>query len=244
MTKFTCLLVDDEPPALEVLNHYISNAPFLEVVKECHHAMAAFEFLQQHRVDLVFLDVQMPRLLGTELLRSLPHAPKVIFTTAYRDYAVEGFELGAIDYLLKPYSFDRFLRAVHKVLDLEQRNTQASTNFSTSTSDRFLYVRADRKMVKVMVDEIRYIESLKDYIRIFVKDRQIITKQTISALEEMLPENEFVRIHRSFIIALKQVDSYNHHSVFINKTELPLGPLYKQDIMKRLSGGSARGPEA
>src|SRR6187401_1548989 len=174
MNKFSCLLVDDEPPALEILNHYISETPLLEVVKECHHAMAAFEFLQQHRVDLIFLDVQMPRLLGTELLRSLPHAPKVIFTTAYRDYAVEGFELGAVDYLLKPYSFDRFLRAVHKVLDLEQRNHQP-TNISASTSDRFLYVRADRKMVKVMVDDIRYIESLKDYIRILVKDHQIIT---------------------------------------------------------------------
>lgn len=243
MNKYSCLLVDDEPPALEVLNHYIRETPLLEVVKECHHAMAAFEFLQQHRVDLIFLDVQMPRLLGTELLRSLPNAPKVIFTTAYRDYAVEGFELGAVDYLLKPYSFDRFLRAVHKVLDLEQRNPPPVTSHSNS-SDRFLYVRSDRKMVKVMVDDIRYIESLKDYVRIFVKDQQIITKQTISALEEMLPENEFARIHRSFIISLKKVDSYSHHSVFISKSELPLGPLYKQDIIKRLSRGSAIGPSA
>ena len=241
MNKFSCLLVDDEPPALEILNHYISETPVLQVVKECHHAMAAFEFLQQHHVDLIFLDVQMPRLLGTELLRSLPHAPKVIFTTAYRDYAVEGFELGAVDYLLKPYSFDRFLRAVHKVLDLEQRLAPA-VNASTNQSDRFLYVRADRKMVKVMVDEIRYIESLKDYVRIFVKDQQIITKQTITALEEMLPENEFMRIHRSFIVALKKVDSYDHHSVFVSKTELPVGPLYKQEIMKRLSRISTIGP--
>jgi len=193
---------------------------------------------------LIFLDVQMPRLLGTELLRSLPHAPKVIFTTAYRDYAVEGFELGAVDYLLKPYSFDRFLRAVHKVLDLEQRTPPPSTNFSASSTDRFLYVRADRKMVKVMIDDIRYIESLKDYVRIFVKDQQIITKQTITALEEMLPENEFVRIHRSFIVALRKVDSYNHHSVFVQKAELPVGPLYKQDIMKRLSKISSIGPAA
>ena len=240
MNKFSCLLVDDEPPALEILNHYISETPLLEVVKECHHAMAAFEFLQQHHVDLIFLDVQMPRLLGTELLRSLPHAPKVIFTTAYRDYAVEGFELGAVDYLLKPYSFDRFLRAVHKVLDLEQRTAPAATN--TNQSDRFLYVRADRKMVKVMVDEIRYIESLKDYVRIFVKDQQIITKQTITALEEMLPENDFMRIHRSFIVALKKVDSYDNHSVFVSKAELPVGPLYKQEIMKRLSRISSIGP--
>ncbi|HEX6891769.1 MAG TPA: LytTR family DNA-binding domain-containing protein [Chryseolinea sp.] len=235
MNKFSCLLVDDEPPALEILNHYISETPVLQVVKECHHAMAAFEFLQQHQVDLIFLDVQMPRLLGTELLRSLPHAPKVIFTTAYRDYAVEGFELGAVDYLLKPYSFDRFLRAVHKVLDLEQRIAPSPATILSKQTDRFLYVRADRKMVKVMVDEIRYIESLKDYVRIFVRDQQIITKQTITALEEMLPETEFMRIHRSFIVAVKKVDSYDHHSVFVSKTELPVGPLYKQEIMKRLS---------
>jgi DNA-binding LytR/AlgR family response regulator len=242
MNKFSCLLVDDEPPALEILNHYISETPLLEVVKECHHAMAAFEFLQQHHVDLIFLDVQMPRLLGTELLRSLPHAPKVIFTTAYRDYAVDGFELGAVDYLLKPYSFDRFLRAVHKVLDLEQRIAPTPSNVLTNQSERFLYVRADRKMVKVMVDEIRYIESLKDYVRIFVKDQQIITKQTITALEEMLPENEFMRIHRSFIVAVKKVDSYDHHAVFVNKAELPVGPLYKQEILKRLSRISTIGP--
>jgi DNA-binding LytR/AlgR family response regulator len=172
----------------------------------------------------------------------LPHAPKVIFTTAYRDYAVEGFELGAVDYLLKPYSFDRFLRAVHNVLDLEQRLAPLPANVSTNQSDRFLYVRADRKMVKVMVDEIRYIESLKDYVRIFVKDQQIITKQTITALEEMLPENEFMRIHRSFIVAVKKVDSYDHHSVFVSKTELPVGPLYRQEIMKRLSRISTIGP--
>jgi DNA-binding LytR/AlgR family response regulator len=244
MNKFTCLLVDDEPPALEILNHYISETPLLEVVKECHHAMAAFEFLQQHHVDLIFLDVQMPRLLGTELLRSLPHAPKVIFTTAYRDYAVEGFELGAVDYLLKPYSFDRFLRAVHKVLDLELRTPTAAANILSNSTDRFLYVRADRKMVKVMVNDIRYIEGLKDYVRIFVGNQQIITKQTITSLEEMLPENEFMRIHRSFIVALKKVDSYDHHSLFVNKTELPVGPLYKQEIMKRLSKISSIGPTA
>jgi DNA-binding LytR/AlgR family response regulator len=225
MNKFTCLLVDDEPPALEILNHYIRETPLLEVVKECHHALAAFEFLQQHHVDLIFLDVQMPRLLGTELLKSLPQPPKVIFTTAYRDYAVDGFELGAVDYLLKPYSFDRFLRAVHKVLDLEHRKEPVVKNPLGTQSERFLYVRADRKMVKVMVDEIQYVESLKDYVRILVKDHQIITKQTITALEEMLPENEFVRIHRSFIVSLRKIDSYNHHSVFLNKIELPVGPL-------------------
>ena len=239
MNKFRCLLVDDEPPALEILRTYVSGMPLLEIAGECSHGIAAFGFLQQHPVDLIFLDIQMPRLLGTELLKTLPHPPKVIFTTAHRDYAVEGFELGAVDYLLKPYSFDRFLRAVHKVLDMEQRLQSSNKEFILTQTDRFLYVRADRKMVKVMVDEIRYIESLKDYVRIFVKDQQIITKQTISALEEMLPERDFMRIHRSFIVSLKKIDSYSPHGVFLNKTELPIGPLYKQEIMKRLAGISS-----
>jgi len=241
MNKFRCLLVDDEPPALEILRTYITATPLLEIAGECSHAMAAFEFLQLHPVDLIFLDVQMPRLSGTDLLKSLPNPPKTIFTTAYRDYAVEGFELGAVDYLLKPYSFDRFLRAVHKVLDLEQRVQPVKESIVTQT-DRFLYVRSDRKMVKVMVDDIQYVESLKDYVRIFVNDQKIITKQTISALEEMLPANDFKRIHRSFIVALKKIDSYNHHAVFLRNTELPVGPLYKQEIMKRLSGITASGP--
>lgn len=241
MNTFRCLLVDDEPPALEILRTYVGNTPLLENAGECSHAIAAFEFLQKHSVDLIFLDIQMPRLLGTDLLKSLPNPPKIIFTTAYRDYAVEGFELGAIDYLLKPYSFDRFLRAVHKVLDLGLRDQAIIKESVHAQTDRFLYVRADRKMVKVMVDEIHYIESLKDYVRIVVKDQQIITKQTITALEEMLPEHEFVRIHRSFIVSLKKIDSYNHHAVFLNKIELPVGPLYKQEIMKRLAGISSPG---
>lgn len=235
MNKFRCLLVDDEPPAREILRTYIASTPLLEIAGECNHAVAAFEFLQLHRVDLIFLDVQMPRLLGTDFLKTIPNPPKVIFTTAYRDYAVEGFELGVVDFLLKPYSFDRFLRAVHKVLALELRSQTDAKDSMLTRTDRFLYVRADRKMVKVMVDDIQYIESLKDYVRIFVKDQQIITKQTITALEEMLPENDFVRVHRSFIVSVKKIDSYTHHAVFLGKTELPVGPLYKQEIMKRLS---------
>src|SRR5690348_3777646 len=147
-TKLKCLLVDDEPPALDILRTYVEAAPMLEIAGECHHAIAAFDFLQHHQVDLIFLDVNMPRLSGTEFLRALPNPPRVIFTTAHRDFAVEGFELGAVDYLLKPYSLDRFLRAVHRAIQPEQFNQ--STIAASSESERFLYVRADRKMVKIM----------------------------------------------------------------------------------------------
>lgn len=229
--QIRCLLVDDEPPALEILRTYIHTLPGLEIVGECHHAIAAFEFLQHHEADIIFLDIKMPQLLGTDLLKVIPHPPKVIFTTAHRDYAIEGFDLGAADYLLKPYSLDRFLKAVQRVLDRENPKGEPLL----PTSDRFLYIRADRKMVKVMVDEIRYVESMKDYIRIFLANGQVITKQTITAIEAMLPHDEFMRVHRSFIVARKKISAYNQNSIFIGKTELPLGPLYKQAVMKRLA---------
>lgn len=233
MNPFRCLLVDDEPPALDILRTYIHATPMLQVVGECHHALAAFDSLRQTPVDLIFLDIQMPQLLGTDFLKTLSHPPRIIFTTAFRDYAIDGFELGAIDYLLKPYSFERFLKAVHKVLELENKSVPAVRE-AAIPADKFLYVRADRKMVKVMINEVLYIESLKDYVRIFMPDHQVITKQTITSLEEMLPEDDFLRIHRSFIVPIKRIDSYNQHSVFIHKTELPVGPLYKNDLMKRL----------
>ena len=229
--KLRCLLVDDEPPALEVLRFYISNMPMLEIAGECNHAIAAFEFLQRHSVDILFLDIKMPQLSGTDFLKSLHHPPKVIFTTAHRDFAVEGFELGAVDYLLKPYSLERFLKAVQRVTNQEPKLLKEGLPANT---ERFLYVRSDRKMVKLLIDEILYIESLKDYLRIFLPGKQIITKQTITSIEEILPEDQFVRIHRSFIVSLKKIDSYNQHSVFIGKEELPIGPLYKITFLQKM----------
>lgn len=235
MNKLSCLLVDDEPPALEILRSYISSTPTLRVAGECNHAVAAFEFLQQHHVDLIFLDICLPQVSGTEFLKALTNPPKVIFTTAHRDFAVEGFELGAADYLLKPYSLERFWRAVQRVTSNE-RPVAVEKEKVVSESERFLYVRADRKMVKVMVDEILYIESLKDYVKIFLPGGQVITKQTITALEEMLPEDDFIRIHRSFIASRKKIASYTQTSAFIGKVELPVGPLYRQLFLQKIKG--------
>jgi DNA-binding LytR/AlgR family response regulator len=235
--KLKCLLVDDEPPALDVLRTYIASTPALEVVGECHHAMEAFDFLQHHEVDLIFLDIQMPQLQGTAFVRTLPNPPKVIFTTAHREYALEGFDLNAVDYLLKPIPFDRFLKAVHKALHTEQKPFTIKPDTSTVENERFLYFRADRKMVKVMMKEIRYIESLKDYVKVFDQTAPIITKQTITAVEEMLPADDFIRVHRSFIVALDKITSFSPHAVFIGKEEIPIGPLYRDKVVKRLSNG-------
>jgi DNA-binding LytR/AlgR family response regulator len=229
--KVRCILVDDEPHALAVLKTYIQAVPSLEVAAECSHALAAFEFCQHHQVDLIFLDIQMPQLTGIDFVKSLPKPPLIIVTTAHPDYALEGFELGVVDYLMKPVSMDRFLKAVYRVT--QQHHAELDENHFP-VNERFLYFRADRKMNKVLLRDILFVESLKDYVRIVTVNGQIITKQSISSVEEMLPEDEFIRIHRSFIIALNKIDSYTNTDVYVGKTELPIGPLYKHEIGKRL----------
>ena len=225
--KFRCLIVDDEPPALTILQTYLENVDQLELVGSCSNALEAMQFLKQHPVDLLFLDIHMPRLLGTEFVRTLRHPPKVIFTTAHKDYALEGFELDAVDYLLKPFSFERFLRAVNKLTET------AAPEESAIDADAFLYFRVDRKMVKVQLDEIIYIESLKDYSRIVRRDQKpLVMKKSISSIEEMLPAHLFVRIHRSFIIAINKVTAYTQNDVEINGEEIPIGKLYRHQLAK------------
>jgi len=233
--KLKCLLVDDEPPALDVLESHISTVEGLELVAKCQNAIQAFGVLQEKPVDLMFLDIKMPRLLGTDFLRTLRQPPKVIFTTAYRDYAVEAFELDAVDYLMKPISLERFLKAVFKVMKVENSIVLEEKTYHPN-KEAFLYFRVDRKMVKVLTDEILYIESLKDYIKIFTTTdaRPLVVKQSMSALEEMLPETEFIRIHRSFIVALEKIRSYTATHVAIEGSELPIGRLYSHQIARAL----------
>lgn len=234
--KLRCLLIDDEPLALDVLRTYITSTSMLEVAGECSHAMPAFGLLQKEKIDLIFLDVNLPVLSGIEFLRALPEPPAVIITSAHKDFAVDGFEIGIVDYLLKPFSFERFMRAVYRVLSVESNGVESGSQIRSS--ERFIYVRADRKMTKVILDDVLYIESLKDYARIFLTNGQVITKQKISALEAMLPDNMFLRTHRSFIINVSRITSYSNTSVFIDKIELPVGPLFRNSAMKRLTRGN------
>lgn len=236
--KIICLAVDDEPPALQVIEKYIAAVPVLQLKTSVNNAVDALSILQNNEVDLLFLDIQMPQLLGTDFMRSLINPPKVIFTTAFRKYAVDGFELDAVDYLLKPISFERFLKAVNKVLRL---NITVSVNdFSlktappNATADSFIYLRADRKNIKVNFDDILFIESLKDYIKVVTKDKTIVTKQTISSIEENLPNNLFVRTHRSFIVSLKRIESFTPELIQIGKYEIPISRSYRHEVEKWL----------
>ena len=242
--KIHCLIIDDEPPAREILKQHIAGVEALELAGTCSNAVEAVSFLKEHPVDLLLLDIQMPQLLGTNFIRTLKNPPKVIFTTAYRKYAVEGFELDAVDYLLKPISFERFLKAVNKVLQLNISAAQAMPTSVTKEeqngkSNSFLYFRAERKMVKVFFRDILYVEGLKDYIRIVTDNKTIVTKYVLSTLEEMLPANDFLRIHKSYIVAINKIDSYNADTMHIAKHELPIGRLYKFDVNRVLNASSA-----
>ena len=225
------MAVDDEPPALAVLQEYINTLPGLELAGLCKNAVEALTTLQERHIDLLFLDIQMPQLLGTDFIRTLKNPPKVIFTTAYRKFAVEGFELNAVDYLLKPISFERFLRAVNKVMETQLSISEVSdTENSKSVIDQHLYLRAQRRMTRISFDEILYVESLKDYVKVVSQSTNIISKVSISALEETLPKDRFVRIHRSFIVALDKVTSYSHEMVEIGKTRFPISRMYRHEV--------------
>jgi len=233
--KIRCLAVDDEPPALDVLKKYISSVQSLELIGTCADAVEALNFIRQHPIDLLFLDIQMPQILGTDFLRTLKKPPKVIFTTAFRKFAVEGFELDAVDYLLKPISFERFLKAVNKVMDASLNGTLSVDIEPQKTRlENYIYLRSDRKMIKVALADILYIESIKDYIKVVATSGTVITKQSISSIEETLPKDMFIRIHRSFIVALNKVESYSNELVWLAKTELPISRMYRHEVEKIL----------
>jgi DNA-binding LytR/AlgR family response regulator len=240
--KIKCLIVDDEPPAREILKQHIKGIEVLELAGTCSNAVEAISFLKDKPVELLFLDIQMPQLLGTSFIKTLKSPPKVIFTTAFRKYALEGFELNAVDYLLKPISFERFVKAVNKVLQISAPTEHASTEGKENLKEQansFLYFRADRKMVKVFLMDILFVEAMKDYIKIVTPNKVIITKYVLTTLAELLPGDEFLRIHKSYIIAISKIESYNADSIQIARHELPIGRLYKFNIDRILNASSA-----
>jgi len=229
------MIVDDEPMARDVIRRYIERIPNLKLVGEFGNAIEATVFLQEQQADMIFLDIRMPQLTGTEFVRSLRNLPKIIFTTAHKEYAHEGFELDVTDYLLKPIRFDRFIRAVNKAFPQKQHDSDAPQIISVEenkSATSFIYLRVDRKMIKVLLDDILYIESDKDYVKIYNENGFIITRQTIASVEAMLSESRFIRIHRSFIVSLNKLRSYTAESVEIGNKELPIGKLYRNNFLK------------
>lgn len=233
--RLRCLLIDDEPPALKVLQSHISQINGLEIVAQCKNAIEALDVLHQKTVDVIFLDIKMPKMLGTEFLKNLSHPPKVIFVTAYRDYAVEGYELDAADYLVKPVSFERFVKAIAKIKRLMGQETISQTNEYKPNPEAFVYLKVDKNMQKVFINDILYIESWKDYIKlILISGKNLLAKQSIGSMENLLSEHRFLRVHRSYMVSMNKISGYNSLSIQVNATDIPIGRLYKQAVMEML----------
>ncbi|MEO5907520.1 MAG: LytTR family DNA-binding domain-containing protein, partial [Saprospiraceae bacterium] len=225
------LIIDDEPLALDVLETYISKMPELHLVARCSNALEANDLLRKHQIDLIFLDIQMPQVSGVDFIKALPNPPLFIFTTAYSNYALEGYELNAIDYLLKPISIDRFMKAVNKALEqFELRHREDVSGESGPEGEDFFFVKADKKLVKIKYDEILYIEGLKDYVIIRLEQGRVVTLQTMKSLEDKLPSTKFKRIHRSYIVSIDKIHAVDGTSVDVYEKgaikQLPIGKNY------------------
>jgi DNA-binding LytR/AlgR family response regulator len=229
MNHYRCLIVDDEPLARDVIENYIKNFSFIELIASCENAIIALDWIKKQEIDLVFLDISMPFISGIDFIKTLQKPPAIILTTAYKEFAVESYELPVLDYLMKPISFERFLKAINKLNASSFENIKSVIN--KPEPDAFIYVKADKKNVKVLLKEILFIESIKDYIKIHVSDKTIITQLQISAIEQRLPDN-FLRIHRSFIISRNKITAYTEHDVEIGKYQIPIGRSYKAVVSK------------
>jgi len=230
--KVKCLIVDDEPLARKLIVSHASKIEGLEVVGECADAIEASNFLRAHSVDLIFLDVQMPEIDGLRFVGTLKNSPAIIFTTAFRDFAPEAFELDVIDYLLKPISFERLLKAVNKFFD--RKMTSVTRVVDVDSIDASMYVKADRKMHKIAFEDIVYVESMDEYVKVHMKGRVLVTRENISALDEKLSGHAFVRIHRSFIVSAKNVSSVSSDGVEVGGKLLPFGRAYKLSALAAL----------
>lgn len=228
-----CLVVDDEPLAREAMRVYIEKMPELALVAACENALQAMTYLRKQTIHLLFLDIEMPEIDGISLLQMLKPVPGVIFTTAYRNYAVEAFDLDVIDYLLKPISFDRFVAAVNKYHARAQTPADAQTA-PVKAPINYLNVKADRKTYKIAISTIQYIESLKDYVKIVCANESIVTHDSLSNLEALLAECGFIRTHRSFLVAIDKIKSFDSESVFLDNKELPVSRTYKKAVMDML----------
>jgi two-component system, LytTR family, response regulator len=230
MSKIVCIIVEDEPLAAKVLAEYVREVPFLELKGSFKDAILATEFLRDNKIDLIFLDIHLPKLKGMAFLKTLKDPPAVIVTTAYHQYAVEGFNLNVTDYLLKPFEFERFLVAVNKVKSTQATSTKHDEE--NSEGKDYLFLNVDRKKVKIQFSEVLYVESQREYVKIVTAKKEYLTKMSTSEIENLLPQDRFKRVHRSFIISLEKVDSYTAEEVEVNGVSIPVGRDYKYVLEK------------
>jgi len=232
--KINCLIVDDEPLALDILEGFIETHPLLQLVGRCDNAFEAKEFLKHKEVDLLFLDINMPEISGIDLLKSLENPPMAIFTTAFQKYAIDGFDLNIVDYLLKPFSYERFHKAVAKVQVL--MNSQILQEEKPETDDSYIFIKADQKLIKVLYSEILFIEALADYVKIHLAEKRIVTLQTMKNMEEKLPKERFSRVHRSYIVNIEKIQTIKGNDINVNEINIPIGKNYRDQFFERIRG--------
>lgn len=232
--KISCLIVDDEPTAREIITEHLSKIEGVNIAGSCACATEAFTLINEYNIDLIFLDINMPEISGLSFARSINKEIKIIFTTAYREYAIDGFDLQAVDYLLKPISFERLFRAVNSFNKIHFNKEGQQSPEKTVEHNDFMFVRSDRKMIRINFAEISYIESLNDYLKIHTRTIEIVIRETISNIEKQLPGSNFIRIHRSFIISLAALDSYTSEYAEINGKAIPISRSYKSAVLEKL----------
>jgi len=228
MNPYTCIIIEDEPLAQNVLKKYIEEHPSLTLVSVCNDALETQEVLTRENIDLLFLDINLPKLSGINFIKTLLHPPLIIFTTAYPEYAVEGFEINAIDYLVKPFSFERFLKAVNRALE---KLTSSATQNSTGNEPPFIFLKADKKIHRVELDSIHYIEAVGDYMKVVTDSGQLIINETMKNLQEELPGRSFMRVHKSFIISRNKIKFIEGNYVQVANKSVPIGATYRNDVL-------------
>jgi len=240
--KIKCLIIDDEPLAQRIIEKYSEDIPTIEILCKCNNAFEAMQALNEKDIDLIFLDINMPKLSGINFLKTLKKPPLTIITTAYSDYAVEGYELDVLDYLKKPFSFERFLKAIQKAQEKLKDNNKESIVHEIHTTqngdDSFIFVKSNKKTIKLNISDLYYIEALGDYIKIHTDKDFIVTYQSMKKVEALLPSNQFVRIHKSFIVAINKIKTIEGNMVEIKNEKLPIGSNYKHDFQNLIDKSS------
>lgn len=239
MNDLSCLIVDDEELARTLLENYILRLPYINLVGKCSNPIEALQLLQQQSVDLIFLDIQMPEMIGTDFLKTLSQKPMVVFTTAYSEYALEGYELNVVDYLLKPFSFSRFLQAVNKASDLAKlKNIETNNTIATIQNPvpdkNYILVKSEHKVHRISYNEIHYVQSMREYIAYYTSNGRILSLGSLKKLEIELPNDQFLRIHKSYIIAKSKIATLEGNMVHIGKEKIPIGASYRKEVLKKL----------